>query len=441
MSSHSIIFVSYSRQDAPDFARKLNNSLEMQGYETFFDKKDIVLGTDWEARLKKALKECTHLIAILTPHSIKSDYCKIEWESARSLSIPIVPILYKTYIPSDDPVDFISKLQYLDFRDDMQYESNINELINGINELDIQPSIFSHDWRYQPVIDFATPTDKVLCISPESTIREAYHMIEKGNFAFRHLIVTHSGKNDGELIGIIGLRSIINQLSNPYHDISEMRVSEIMINFNPTPQKEREFAWLRRADTIEDALHAFNQRVSSRRGVGLSQDYFTMPTIPIIDNDNHVFGIISAKQVLFTMLKGKLPTPDGIIYHYIGRTSHVISYPTDTISFVKEKFLRLPQRDINQRDIPVVDDNQHLIGLVLDHVFITNYHKDVMMKDIMTPLKMLKLQTPTMHFEDILREYMNGYSYDSFPVVKSRNNLEFVGLFGYHDIFRALLAM
>ena len=45
------VFVSYSRRDSTEFVEELVAGLELAGFAPFFDRHDIAVGEDWEARL------------------------------------------------------------------------------------------------------------------------------------------------------------------------------------------------------------------------------------------------------------------------------------------------------------------------------------------------------------------------------------------------------
>src|SRR4028119_300381 len=79
------VFVSYSRADS-DFARKLNDALQMQGKTTWFDQESIASGTDFQQEIYRGIKACDNFLFILSPRSVNSPYCADEVEYAASLN-------------------------------------------------------------------------------------------------------------------------------------------------------------------------------------------------------------------------------------------------------------------------------------------------------------------------------------------------------------------
>jgi len=79
------VFISYSRSDS-DFARKLNEYLQLNGKTTWFDQEYISAGTDFKKEIFKGIKEADNLVFIISPHSIRSPYCAEEVEYAVSLN-------------------------------------------------------------------------------------------------------------------------------------------------------------------------------------------------------------------------------------------------------------------------------------------------------------------------------------------------------------------
>ena len=108
MSDH--VFICYSREDE-DFVIKLAENLKSQGVSIWLDQWDIPAGANWDRTIEKALKECAHLLLVLSASSVKSDYVQGEWLSALDEEKVVVPILYQ---PCDLPIR-LKPIQYIDF--------------------------------------------------------------------------------------------------------------------------------------------------------------------------------------------------------------------------------------------------------------------------------------------------------------------------------------
>jgi hypothetical protein len=94
------VFISYSRADA-DFARKLNDELQLQGKRTWFDQESIASGADFAQEIKQGINACDNFLFILSPRSVNSPYCAEEVEYAAQLNKRFVTVLHRQ-VNSDD---------------------------------------------------------------------------------------------------------------------------------------------------------------------------------------------------------------------------------------------------------------------------------------------------------------------------------------------------
>jgi tetratricopeptide (TPR) repeat protein len=112
MSEH--VFISYSRTDADEIAKKLHDHLEANGFATWLDTRDIKVGENWDLAVDKAIRECWALLFVMTPNSVESPNCHDEWSRALSFKKPVIPLLIK---PCEAPLR-LHRLQYIDFTGD-----------------------------------------------------------------------------------------------------------------------------------------------------------------------------------------------------------------------------------------------------------------------------------------------------------------------------------
>ncbi|MEO1289152.1 MAG: toll/interleukin-1 receptor domain-containing protein [Chloroflexota bacterium] len=121
-------FISYARKDGADFADKLHDDLEADGYDAWIDKRDI-LGSDyWDDAIEDALKNCEALLLVITPGSTESQNVKDEWGYVLNKK-PIIPLMVET---ADIPFR-ANRIQYIDFRDN--YDSGIAKLRKLLKDL------------------------------------------------------------------------------------------------------------------------------------------------------------------------------------------------------------------------------------------------------------------------------------------------------------------
>ncbi|MBD2567350.1 TIR domain-containing protein [Anabaena lutea] len=107
------VFISYSLADS-DFARKLNDTLQIQNKTTWFDQESVASGTDFAQEINKGIESANNFLFIISPDSINSPDCKAEVEYAMSLHKRIVTVLYRQ-INTGELFPELAKVQWIDF--------------------------------------------------------------------------------------------------------------------------------------------------------------------------------------------------------------------------------------------------------------------------------------------------------------------------------------
>ncbi|MEQ8540490.1 MAG: TIR domain-containing protein [Coleofasciculus sp. D1-CHI-01] len=107
------VFISYSRTDS-DFARKLNNALQIQNKTTWFDQESIASGEDFEQEIFKGIERSNNFLFIISPSSVNSPYCDREVEYAKTLNKRIVTVLYQK-VASKQLHPVLASVQWIDF--------------------------------------------------------------------------------------------------------------------------------------------------------------------------------------------------------------------------------------------------------------------------------------------------------------------------------------
>lgn len=108
------VFLAYSRADA-DFARKLNDTLQIQGMTTWFDQENIESGVDFQQEIFKGIENAENFLFIISPSSITSPFCKEEVDYAQTLNKRVVTVLHRE-VSTALLHPALASVQWIDFR-------------------------------------------------------------------------------------------------------------------------------------------------------------------------------------------------------------------------------------------------------------------------------------------------------------------------------------
>jgi WD40 repeat protein len=126
------VFISYSRADA-DFARKLNDELQLQGKTTWFDQESIASGADFAQEICQGIQACDNFLFILSPRSVNSPYCAEEVEYAAQLNKRFVTVLHRE-VNSDELHPELAKVQWIDFNQNPgDFLTNFRQLVRTLD--------------------------------------------------------------------------------------------------------------------------------------------------------------------------------------------------------------------------------------------------------------------------------------------------------------------
>jgi WD40 repeat protein len=125
------VFISYSRANA-DFARRLNEGLQVHGKSTWFDQESIAGGTDFQEEIYNGIESCDNFLFILSAYSIESAYCKDELAYALQHHKRVIPVLYDDIEPLRLP-ETIATIQWIDFSHHPNFYISLGELIRTMD--------------------------------------------------------------------------------------------------------------------------------------------------------------------------------------------------------------------------------------------------------------------------------------------------------------------
>ncbi len=123
------VFVSYSRKDS-DFARRLNQELQLNGKTTWFDQDSIADGSDFQKEIYKGIEVSDNFLFVISPDAIHSPYCADEVEYAASLNKRFLTVNYRPVEPSQMPAP-LSAVQWIDFQGD--FHTAFSQLIRSLD--------------------------------------------------------------------------------------------------------------------------------------------------------------------------------------------------------------------------------------------------------------------------------------------------------------------
>lgn len=108
------IFMSYSSKNRSTVAG-LAQDLKAQGYQVWFDR-EVPGGQSWWDMIVGQIRECDLFLFALTPSSLDSKPCKLEYGYAERLGKTILPVLMEDGVSANLLPPALSAIQYVDFR-------------------------------------------------------------------------------------------------------------------------------------------------------------------------------------------------------------------------------------------------------------------------------------------------------------------------------------
>lgn len=136
-------FLSYGRRDALEFARELHRRFIRDGINCFFDEHSIEWGTPWVRQLEQRISEADHVIIVLSPGFLDSEWASAEWmvvqtQDPAALGRKMLPLLYK---PCEVP-GLLSIRQHIDVQTTEAFEAaypKICTALGGKLQPDLEP--------------------------------------------------------------------------------------------------------------------------------------------------------------------------------------------------------------------------------------------------------------------------------------------------------------
>jgi TIR domain len=124
------IFLSYTHEDKQS-ATTLANGLKQLGHEVWIDYEGLQVGQEWWDQILTRIKGADVVVIAVSKLALHSDACKAEWEYARKLRRPTMPVLIEHIKIDLLPVE-IARLQVVQVAD-------FGRLVDAINHIQAIP--------------------------------------------------------------------------------------------------------------------------------------------------------------------------------------------------------------------------------------------------------------------------------------------------------------
>jgi predicted nucleotide-binding protein len=127
------VFISYSHRDR-EFVERLANDLKKRGFSVWWDEWEIRVGESIIQRISEGIDYSAYLIAVLSPHSVESDFVRREIGSALTIQLsPEKKIVILPLLVSDCEIPtLLREIKWADFRND--YGKALKSLLERLQD-------------------------------------------------------------------------------------------------------------------------------------------------------------------------------------------------------------------------------------------------------------------------------------------------------------------
>jgi hypothetical protein len=114
------LFISYSREDAGDFANHICRYLRDKRHDVFIDVNNITIGDPWTDLIETNISNCDLFMVILTPFALTSQYIENEVLQAQKQNKKIIPCIHK-YVDYNQIKWGLEKIQNIKFSNKVEF--------------------------------------------------------------------------------------------------------------------------------------------------------------------------------------------------------------------------------------------------------------------------------------------------------------------------------
>lgn len=193
------IFICYAGKDSA-FVDKLASSFDSLGVNTFYAKWSIKVGESIVEKINEALGSQDHLIVVLSPNFVNSEWAKRELNSSLMRQLDKKEIMIKPVLKENCEIPpLLADIKYADFRNDFNH--GFMELIDSFkNDFEIESYLqvvenvakkmeITHDHRFLAIL--------LKRLSPFSTVTmRIFSMLSKGDLVSKSDVFNEIGTGD-----------------------------------------------------------------------------------------------------------------------------------------------------------------------------------------------------------------------------------------------------
>ncbi|OCQ23074.1 hypothetical protein A7985_03735 [Pseudoalteromonas luteoviolacea] len=129
------VFISYGRRHSKEFAVQLRQSLIDQGYKVWLDTENIAIAVEFQQKIDEGIRYSHNFCFILSPHSVNSEYCQREIQTALALNKRIIPIHHMDMGASESDIpEKLQKLNWMMFHCNRTYTQTLSLLVSALNQ-------------------------------------------------------------------------------------------------------------------------------------------------------------------------------------------------------------------------------------------------------------------------------------------------------------------
>jgi formylglycine-generating enzyme required for sulfatase activity len=205
------IFVSYARVDKP-YCIQIVDTLDV--HETWYDQR-LYAGQNWWKEILRRLDWSEAFIYLLSPDSVSSEYCRKEYDLAKSLGKHIVPVLIRedTQLP-----EYLRSVQYVDLTKGITPDA-VKTLLNSVYLAERQ--------KQSALTVTAISSDKISppVINPVNVISLAASAMENAQFD-QAVFLLRQAKENGFASRFINIDALLLEAETALERLSYYREAE-----------------------------------------------------------------------------------------------------------------------------------------------------------------------------------------------------------------------